>query len=58
MRESLNSSQRFTVFLNNFLDTDKAAVPVFVLCAIIVSLRMNNHLLAANPKGGIERLST
>jgi putative inorganic carbon (hco3(-)) transporter len=52
------SSYFIHAFLNNFLDTDKAAVPVFVLCAIIVSLRMNNHVLAANPKGGIERLGT
>lgn len=36
-------------FLNNFLDTDKAAVPVFCLCAIIVSLDLNKKL-AINPE--------
>ena len=28
-------------FLNNFLDTDKASIPVFCLCAIIVYLDLN-----------------
>ena len=36
-------------FLNNFLDTDKAAVPVFALCAIVVALNMRHHL-STNPK--------
>lgn len=36
-------------FLNNFLDTDKAAVPVFCLCAIIASLDLNKKL-AINPE--------
>ena len=35
--------------LNNFLDTDKAAVPVFALCAIVVALNMRHHL-STNPK--------
>jgi O-antigen ligase len=36
-------------FLNNFLDTDKASIPVFCLCAIIVSLDIKRNL-SANPK--------
>ena len=36
-------------FLNNFLDTDKAAVPIFALCAIVVSLKLKRQL-STNPK--------
>ena len=35
-------------FLNNFLDTDKASIPVFCLCAIIVSLDLKRKS-GANP---------
>jgi O-antigen ligase len=46
----ISLSTYFThAFLNNFLDTDKAAVPVFALCAIIVALNMRHHL-STNPK--------
>ena len=36
-------------FLNNFLDTDKAAVPIFALCAIVLSLKLKRQL-STNPK--------
>jgi O-antigen ligase len=46
----ISLSTYFThAFLNNFLDTDKAAVPVFALCAIVVALNMRHHL-STNPK--------
>lgn len=37
-------------FLNNFLDTDKAAVPVFGMCAMIIALGLQQKRLASNPK--------
>jgi O-antigen ligase len=37
-------------FLNNFLDTDKAAVPVFGLCAMIIAIGLQQKQLASNPK--------
>ncbi len=40
-------------FLNNFLDTDKAAVPVFCLCAIIASLDLNKKL-SINPERRVQ----
>ena len=47
------SSYFIHAFLNNFLDTDKAAIPVFAICAIIVSLKMKSDL-SADPQRGIE----
>ena len=38
-------------FLNNFLDTDKAAIPVFGMMAIVIVL--NKKALFAQPEGGI-----
>lgn len=36
-------------FLNNFLDTDKAAVPVWAMCAIFIALRARlNHMKRQN----------
>ena len=37
-------------FLNNFLDTDKAAVPVFGMCAMIIALGLQQTKLATNPE--------
>lgn len=37
-------------FLNNFLDTDKAAVPVFGMCAMIIALGLQQQKLASDPK--------
>lgn len=37
-------------FLNNFLDTDKAAVPIFGMCAMIIALGLQQQKLASNPK--------
>ena len=37
-------------FLNNFLDTDKAAVPVFGMCAMMIALGLQQTKLAANPE--------
>ena len=36
--------------LNNFLDTDKAAVPIFGMCAMIIALGLQQKKLASNPK--------
>jgi O-antigen ligase len=37
-------------FLNNFLDTDKAAVPIFGMCAMIIALGLQQQKLASDPK--------
>lgn len=37
-------------FLNNFLDTDKAAVPIFGMCAMIIALGLQQNQLTANPE--------
>jgi putative inorganic carbon (HCO3(-)) transporter len=37
-------------FLNNFLDTDKAAVPVFGMCAMIIALGLQQDRLTSNPE--------
>jgi putative inorganic carbon (HCO3(-)) transporter len=37
-------------FLNNFLDTDKAAVPIFGMCAMIIALGLQQEKLASNPE--------
>ena len=37
-------------FLNNFLDTDKAAVPIWAMCAMIIAIGLQQDKLAANPK--------
>lgn len=37
-------------FLNNFLDTDKAAVPVFGMCAMIIALGLQQQKLTSDPK--------
>lgn len=37
-------------FLNNFLDTDKAAVPIFGMCAMIIALGHQQQKLASDPK--------
>ena len=37
-------------FLNNFLDTDKAAVPIWGMCAMIIALGLQQEKSAANPK--------
>ena len=37
-------------FLNNFLDTDKAAVPIWAMCAMIIAIGLKQDKLAANPK--------
>lgn len=37
-------------FLNNFLDADKAAVPVFGMCAMIISLGLQQNKLASDPQ--------
>ena len=37
-------------FLNNFLDTDKAAVPVFGICAMMITLGLQQTKLATNPE--------
>jgi hypothetical protein len=37
-------------FLNNFLDADKAAVPVFGMCAMIIALGLQQNKLASDPQ--------
>ncbi len=37
-------------FLNNFLDTDKAAVPIWAMCAMIIAIGKHQEKLAANPE--------
>jgi hypothetical protein len=37
-------------FLNNFLDTDKAAVPIWAMCAMIIAIGLQQDKLATNPK--------
>ena len=37
-------------FLNNFLDTDKAAVPIFGMCAMIIALGLQQDALASDPE--------
>ena len=37
-------------FLNNFLDTDKAAVPIFGMCAMIIALVLQQKKLASDPE--------
>lgn len=37
-------------FLNNFLDTDKAAVPIWAMCAMIIAIGLQQNKLATNPK--------
>jgi O-antigen ligase len=37
-------------FLNNFLDTDKAAVPIFGMCAMIIAIGLQQNALASNPE--------
>jgi O-antigen ligase len=37
-------------FLNNFLDTDKAAVPIWAMCAMIIAIGKNQEKLATNPE--------
>ena len=32
----------FHGILNNYLDTDKAAVPIYAVCAVIIALNLNN----------------
>jgi len=36
--------------LNNFLDTDKAAVPIFGMCAMIIALGLQQKKLTSDPK--------
>ncbi len=36
--------------LNNFLDTDKAAVPIFGMCAMIIALGLQQKKLASDPE--------
>ena len=35
------STYFFHAILNNFLDTDKAAVPIWAMCSIIIALKIN-----------------
>jgi hypothetical protein len=37
-------------FLNNFLDTDKAAVPIWAMCAMIIAIGLQQDKLATNPE--------
>lgn len=37
-------------FLNNFLDTDKAAVPIWGMCAMIIVIGLQQKNLASNPE--------
>lgn len=37
-------------FLNNFLDTDKAAVPIWAMCAMIIAIGKHQEKLATNPE--------
>ena len=37
-------------FLNNFLDTDKAAVPIFGMCAMIIAIGLQQNVLTSNPE--------
>ena len=37
-------------FLNNFLDTDKAAVPIWAMCAMLIAIGLQQDKLATNPK--------
>ena len=41
-------------FLNNFLDTDKAAVPIWGMCAMIIVIGLQQKSLASNPEWWIQ----